>query len=69
MKKNYIILIISVLVVIAGFLFYWYEYRPNNIRKECAGGNLTGLSALERYSPGINFNKDKYESCLHRNGL
>lgn len=58
-------------VIMAGILFYWYEYRPSNIRKECAI-NLPG-PGLDRlaneYVPGQTFNKDKYESCLHRNGL
>lgn len=67
MKNHYIILFISVVILVAGFLFYWYEYRPNNIRKECSSEGLSGLELLaNKYQI---FNKDRYESCLHRNGL
>ncbi len=34
MKKQYYV-IISLFVVILGLAFYWYEYRPQKIRKDC----------------------------------
>jgi hypothetical protein len=33
-KKQYIEIIILA-VIILGFLFYWYEYRPSRIKREC----------------------------------
>lgn len=43
-------------MVVLGILFYWYEYRPSEIRKECneiAIANAMGLfkekSALQPY--------------------
>lgn len=40
-------LVILVLFCIVGFLFYWYEWRPTQIRKECA--KLAEESAIEAY--------------------
>lgn len=34
MNKN-ILFIVGVFVVILGFCFYWFEYRPGAIKKQC----------------------------------
>ena len=31
------LIVLVILISIPGFLFYWYEYRPSQIRKECVG--------------------------------
>jgi len=48
---------VAVLLVIATG-FYWYEYRPSRIRKDCYRSAVNG----------VNFDKN-YRSCLLRNGL
>lgn len=49
--------LIVLLLIILGFAFYWYSYRPEQIRKECYQIALKGT-----------FDKD-YKSCLLSNGL
>jgi len=59
--KEYKGIIIVVLVIILG-AFYWYSYRPTQIRKECAK-YLTGFGAV-----GFS-GENKYDKCLLENGL
>ena len=61
-KKQYIGIIILV-VMILGFLFYWYEFRPTQIKKECyyrsqSGSRLLGITPDERY-----------KNCLREKGF
>ena len=51
--KEKIILILIILAILGG-VFYWYEWRPTQIRKGCAQWN--------NYEP-------MYEECLHKEGL
>ncbi len=58
-KNKYLILVI----IILGFLFYWYSYRPEQIKKECY---------KESYDkPGFRFNsnEDMYKECILSKGL
>lgn len=34
-NKKWILIGVIVVLLIGGFLFYWYEYRPSQIKKEC----------------------------------
>jgi drug/metabolite transporter (DMT)-like permease len=43
------------LLILLGFLFYWYELRPAQIKSDCA---------VEE-----GFDLDRYQRCLHENGL
>ena len=76
MKKSLIIGIFSfwIVVVLVGS-FYWFEYRPNDIRKECADKTYehiektkediyddTLVGATQSY-------KFLYELCVHRKGI
>ncbi len=56
-KQKYMTGVIVLLIVIFGFAFYWYSYRPEQIRKQCYQIALKGT-----------FDKD-YKSCLLSNGL
>ena len=49
------------LLLVLGFAFYWYEWRPFEIRKNCA----------EKYNAISiqNFYEDFYKECLEQNGL
>ena len=50
--KEKIILGVIILLILGG-AFYWFEWRPTQIRKECSG------KLLERW----------YEECLREHGL
>ena len=52
--------IILIAVAILGFAFYWFEWRPAQIRKKCYDIAVVIV--------GNNFDKN-YESCLLDNGL
>lgn len=53
--------IIFIALVVLGFVFYWFEWRPAQIRKDCAERNKDKVYS-ERYS---NF----YNQCLREMGL
>lgn len=56
--KNQKILLL-ILVILLGFVFYWYEYRPSEIRKDC--------SVSEN---GYRVTKTElYQQCLSSRGL
>ena len=59
MNKN-ILAILVVTVLILGFVFYWFEYRPSQIRKMCW-----------RIAPStIEGNTEKnYKACLIDHGI
>jgi hypothetical protein len=65
--------VIVIVLVIAGF-FYWYEWRPTQIRKECAisilekGDKFNHEQFLAKY--GVQEAKDNlYKNCLKEHGL
>lgn len=58
LKKYYWILFI---ILAIGAVFYWYQYRPAQARKECAK-YLTGFNTV--YSKG-----NYYEKCLSEHGI
>lgn len=59
MKNIYIVIKILILIVILGGMFYWFEWRPSEIRKSCAheGG------FFRQYS------NDRYIECIRTEGL
>lgn len=57
MKKQHWILIVIGLLLIGG-VFYWYQYRPSEIRKRCSADLKTG-TAYDKI----------YNDCLRKNGL
>jgi len=58
--KTILIAILAGLAIIAGAgAFYWYEYRPTQIRQEC--NNFSGFGSV---NPEKN-----YQSCLLNHGL
>ncbi len=68
MDNKFLLIIIFIIIIIAG-AFYWFEYRPSEIRKECVkkltelndnNTNLTGdWTDLEFF----------YKSCIRARGL
>lgn len=72
-QTSRIILIISIVVlVILGSVFYWFQIRPTQIRKECAlNAKDPDLSSdYAKYVEGKNFFDQKvYDRCLLEHGL
>lgn len=76
-NKNVLLTIVGV-AIIAGGLFYWFQWRPSEIRKECSKIALDG--AIKEHKSdypyetrtGIYSNKaynSYYDICLQRKGL
>lgn len=56
-----VIVIVLILGLIAG-VFYWFEYRPTKIRKDCSWIEFKTGEWREAYD-------NEYQKCLRRNGL
>jgi len=52
--------VILIALIVLGFNFYWFEWRPTQIKKRCYD--------IAVVIGGNNFNKN-YASCLLSNGL
>ncbi len=71
--SNIVIIVLSlvVLIIVAGW-FYWFQWRPSEIRKECQRvreeyikeKRPTGFSIQD--IPALKF---RYERCLNEKGL
>ena len=58
--KYYVTIIL--IIIILGVAFYWYEYRPSEIRKEC--------QKIATWGPDKELNFDnRYKQCLLKKGL
>lgn len=73
MKQSFIIILI--IVAILGIGFYWYQWRPAEIRKECIGlypkafEEYFDNSKLGMLSNFTNKDIENYEKCLRERGL
>lgn len=58
-------------------LFYWFQIRPENIRKQCSyqastksnGGYLEGIKTKDEIAQEPALYSSYYAQCLHDNGL
>ncbi|MDD2646476.1 MAG: hypothetical protein PHV78_01700 [Patescibacteria group bacterium] len=69
MKKYFLIFV--TLILILGFAFYWYEYKPRQIRSVClaeAEFNQTAILKIDDME-ALRFIDAYYKTCLHRFGL
>ncbi len=67
LKKNEQSWPIVMLIALIVLAFYWYSWRPHQIRKTCANdATLRGFMTLGRSD---NFNEAPYNQCLRQNGL
>jgi CHASE3 domain sensor protein len=56
----FIVLLIILLLGILGGIFYWFAYRPSEIRKSCYE---------ETRETSRRIRDDEYRRCLMKNGL
>ncbi len=72
LEYKYVILIV---LMILGFLFYWYSYRPEQIRKVCSdqafwdAGKTLGADESLNESQWQDRKEKLYEDCLRYKGL
>ena len=67
--KEYKVIIIIVLVIILG-AFYWYGYRPSQIKKDCIKQYPDAFITKIQIWRGDNPNDtDNYKKCLTEQGL
>jgi len=68
----------ALLLLCAGLaLFYWFQWRPAQIRQECAkitnewwSGKLKGKNLTSEYSNNVNSTReDLYAMCLNSRGI
>ncbi len=84
LKVNKTTKIIIAVIMVLGLLFYWYEYRPSQIKKECfkeAGEKAEELLKTkaelsgkykEEAERGLFFKDDfeqYYKNCLRKKGF
>jgi len=68
LKENWFKLIIIVfIVVIFGGLFYWYELRPVQIKKDCSWVKQVQPAQQEVTKAQAIESQKKYEECLKEN--
>jgi len=72
-KQYWIIIILALLVL--GASFYWYQWRPSQIRKECAQtsedkwNEKKDAFEIDNTENARGYYDFYYYSCLHKKGL
>jgi len=76
MKKSVLILVI---ILVGALLFYWFSYRPKQIRKEChqQAQEWSVIAVPFEEEPDVDKREKlqyqkyepEYRSCLRKNGL
>lgn len=61
-KKLVYTLTIGILIFLGAGLFYWFEWRPSEIKKECAEKTKNSIAAFK-------MRDNLYDQCLRENGL
>jgi hypothetical protein len=57
------LILLVLFFLIAGTLFYWYEYRPSIVREQCA------MAAEKMSSKDLFVYEICYRHCLRSNGV
>jgi len=65
MNIKYFYTLFLVIILILGFSFYWYSYRPEQIRKNCYQGALQ----IELQIAGSGDFDGLYKACLREYGF
>lgn len=66
---NKIIVKLSLLVIILIVMFYWYEWRPHNIRISCMSKITNLMTTTSSVGGTMGDYKLAYELCLHQKGI
>lgn len=71
MNKQSIVTICFTLLIILSVGFYWFQYRPSQIKSRCTAEaefdtNILSISDAQARYKAID---DYYKLCLHRFGL
>lgn len=75
MKKSSIVILTLLVLLVLGGAFYWFEYRPSQIRKDCARRAEDILKSEQRSVPenaaiGLGeYERYVYERCIHLQGI
>ena len=80
MKKIYVIIGTLLLLVVLSGVFYWFQWRPDKIRRDCSKfpdiitTTSTSIDNTKDSIWGEGSNKNTkssnlYTDCLHKNGL
>ena len=82
MKKTQYKYIVFPVLLILGFAFYWYEYRPDQIRAKCVDDAQKGIGGYNKIGSfdADRFHADQgylsrarveelYSYCLVKNGI
>ena len=67
MNKRQILIILTLFIAILAVAFYWYEWRPTQIRKNCYDSIINNPFKTELEQQ--NESELQYQDCLKMNGL
>ena len=71
MKTNQVMIIVIALFALLGVIFYWYEYRPSQLKQQCSAEARLDTRAVSE-SDDVKrqeFINRYYNDCLMRWGL
>lgn len=60
MKNQNTLIVVALCIVVFAILFYWFAYRPSQIRSQCA-------KAMNHSSFTVEM--EQYTKCIHEHGL
>lgn len=63
---SYFWTVIILIVIILGAGFYWFQWRPSEIKKECSKYEDKTVKSNSYYTDTT---KNEYTDCLHKSGL
>jgi len=59
---------VIIVILIVGGAFYWFQWRPNEIRKKCALESYYPLSLSKQFQSDSE-KEQSYKACLRIHGL
>lgn len=62
-------LIIVIILILSGGYFYWFQWRPSQIAKECNKEAVEKAKEVKDGSQAIKIYDICYKSCLREKGL
>ena len=65
-KKSFIFTVLALFLI--GGAFYWFAYRPAQIRHNCSWVKWIDSETLQTKYSEV-YDKDEYNFCIHEKGL